>query len=270
MFVAVDEFDKRVSITSVEDGKDYYCPVCKEKLTVRKKGKVKAPHFAHKPGSDCEDWGDMSEWHLSWQEKFPEGCREVVLEKDGERHRADVCIEEKKLVIEFQHSSISNENFIRRNRFYTGCGYHLIWVFDATNKLQVNSGFLEWKRKQSTFFDSAVSSRNVYGKGKIIFYLETEDKTSGDRKRLLKIQELSNKYLKAYDTVRPILQENFLKEYGGAVGGDVRSIREIFEETEEIERKRKEWERQDHERRFQIAGNAFMRSFLSKPKHRRW
>ena len=28
----------------------------------------------------------MSEWHCSWQEKFPAECREVVLEKDGVKH----------------------------------------------------------------------------------------------------------------------------------------------------------------------------------------
>ena len=136
MFTAIDELGNKVSIMNAEYGKTYYCPICHEKLTVKKKGKGKAPHFAHKPDSDCTDWGDMSEWHLSWQEKFPEECREVVLEKNGERHRADVCIKDMNLVIEFQHSPISNEEFSKRNCFYISCGYQLVWVFDVTGKIK--------------------------------------------------------------------------------------------------------------------------------------
>ena len=81
----------------------------------------------------------MSEWHLDWQSRFPEDCREVVMTKDGVKHRADVFINNK--VIEFQHSSMSSDEFWDRNEFYTGLGYDVIWVFDLQDKWGKNINY---------------------------------------------------------------------------------------------------------------------------------
>ena len=172
MFLALDELGHRVSISDTQPGQSYFCDLCGKKLILKKKGENRVPHFAHPHGSDCADWGDMSEWHLDWQAQFPMHTREVVLEKDGERHRADVCLQERRLVIEFQHSPIPQEDFERRCLFYTGCGYQLVWVFDATDKLNRTENLviqpivpgryfywkeffeqdLEWKRKKDESF----------------------------------------------------------------------------------------------------------------------
>ena len=129
MFFALDVDDRKVNILSAEKGKKYYCPCCKQEL-IQKNGAIRVPHFAHRAGSECSDgWHyEMSEWHLDWQSRFPEDCREVVMTKDGVKHRADVFINNK--VIEFQHSEMSNDEFWDRNEFYTGLGYDVIWVFD--------------------------------------------------------------------------------------------------------------------------------------------
>ena len=246
MFTAYDEMGKKVSITQAEKGRSYYCPLCNEMLIV-KKGKIKVPHFSHKPDSSCvEDWGDMSVWHLDWQEKFPVECREFVMEKNGEKHRADIYIEAQKLVIEFQHSFISCEEFNKRNQFYADCGYEIVWVFDAAEKIKDINNYsippgangrpsriadyytqpLEWKRKQSTF--EWAFERN---KGReIAIYLEVQIETLKD-KTLIGLKSVDEYRMDAYYTAQYILAENFLKEYGGFCSGDILSIREIVEAT---------------------------------------
>lgn len=71
----------------------YVCPCCGGDL-ILKAGEVKAAHFAHREGSDCDDFThDMSDWHKWWQSQFPVQCREAPFESNGERHRADVAID---------------------------------------------------------------------------------------------------------------------------------------------------------------------------------
>lgn len=45
-----------------------------------------------------------------------------------EKHIADILIND--YIVEFQHSSISLNDFEARNSFYSSCGYKVIWVFD--------------------------------------------------------------------------------------------------------------------------------------------
>lgn len=155
MQIAWDKDSKRIHIDKAERGGDYFCPTCGAKMIV-KKGEVRIHHFAHAPGSICSDhWHyDMSEWHLSWQNRFPENTQEIVKIKDHERHRADVLLEDKKIVIEFQHSPLSAEEFEDRNSFYASLGYKIIWVFDLIEEFHddsikmslKNSSVYRWSR----------------------------------------------------------------------------------------------------------------------------
>ena len=99
----------------------YFCEICHKELIIKATNSEKRrKHFAHKKGTSCTDnWSshDISEWHLQWQEKFPKEYREVPVGDVNERHRADVNV--LLSVVEFQHSPISYEDFVRRNRFYT-------------------------------------------------------------------------------------------------------------------------------------------------------
>ncbi len=279
MFTAYDENGNKVSISRAEKGKSYFCPICHEQLSV-KKGKIKILHFSHKPDSSCvEDWGDMSEWHLAWQEKFPEECREIVLEKGDEVHRADVCIEEKKLVIEFQHSPISCEDFNRRNQFYTDCGYRLVWVFDAAKKIKedrichfcgaVNnfSGLqkmypnvsrfkdkLEWRRKQSAFEGFGERWRGR----PIDIFLETPVGGCED-KILLPLIDINEKSMEALVAPRYIRAENFLKEYGGFAGENVSSISSILGISEQKGPKTETAVRQQTKPRWSTVGRRGLR-----------
>lgn len=66
------------------------------------------------------------------QEQFPIECREVVMKHNGEIHRADVFKDG--VVVEFQHSPITPQEFRERNTFYNTLGYKVAWVFDVSDK----------------------------------------------------------------------------------------------------------------------------------------
>lgn len=136
MFFALNSDGRRIYAGAVEKSNEqqYFCPVCRQPVILRK-GAINASHFAH-TGSQCPDsWHyDMSAWHKEMQEQFPEETREVVMSFDGETHRADVLKDG--VVIEFQHSPISADEFCDRNEFYTKLGYKVVWVFDVSDQYE--------------------------------------------------------------------------------------------------------------------------------------
>lgn len=246
MYIALDENGNRVEIKNAEKGKDYFCPVCNTPLVI-KAGEQRAKHFAHKAKTDCDTWADMSEWHYAWQEKFSSEYREIVLEYNGSKHRADVLAEH--TVIEFQHSAISSKEFKERNQFYTGCGYRVVWVFDMREKLgepiQEESA-VRFLSKQGQFFEYDIDK-------KITLFLEIAEKdiakftglfsiSHGDsHKWLVRVDQVSNDKF----TYLPWIfsQENFLKQYKAMVAEGVCSIMDIVRGTmpeeglQEIEQK---------------------------------
>ncbi|MBO5379612.1 MAG: hypothetical protein J6A90_04725 [Clostridia bacterium] len=238
MFIAIDKDNNRVEIENADKTKEYFCPVCGEKLSIRAKESISVKtHFAHKRNSQCvDDWNhDMSEWHLNWQRRFPTECREVVIEHNGTKHRADVCIG--KTIIEFQHSPLSSEEFGKRNEFYTNCGYKVVWVFDAEGKIASchpkaygidpnELSFVElcWKRKNVLFLTKPSSKLEIF----IQYKVEKQD-------IMLKLKNVSSKGFKFYRTYpNYLLIENFLKEYGANVDPRVRSVSVIIEQTKDI------------------------------------
>lgn len=150
MKIALNQSGLRVDAASAVKEESYFCPICGSPVIPKAiSSKAVHPYFSHLSSPCTDDWhSDMSEWHYAWQERFPVETREVVLERDGVKHRADVLI--KNRVIEFQHSPISAEEFNARNEFYSSCGFRVIWIFDMTDKIKS----LEWdyitlKRTQS-------------------------------------------------------------------------------------------------------------------------
>lgn len=135
MYYANDENGVRVNIDSATVEYHYFCPACKSRMII-KRGKIIAPHFAHKTMGQCDPWytGKMSQWHRKLQNKFPPEMQEVVLWNDDhtEYHVADVLVgrKGKGLVFEFQHSDISVETFISRTQFYMNLGCSVAWIFD--------------------------------------------------------------------------------------------------------------------------------------------
>ncbi len=155
----------------------YFCPMCKSEVRLRK-GSIRAKHFAHVSKEDCDSFSsEMSEWHLEWQGRFPEECREVVLEADGEKHRADVLYHD--IIVEFQHSPISKEEFERRNAFYTKVARHLVWVFDFRDRCEAGTLSSSWHDDKISMYEWKWASRTLVGfdpekqsKVSLVFHLD--------------------------------------------------------------------------------------------------
>ncbi|MBQ3001763.1 MAG: hypothetical protein IJD76_04755 [Bacilli bacterium] len=158
MLFALNKEGRKVYIDYAKRSEEYFCPCCGDKMILRL-GDVKIHHFAHSRESICDDsWHyDMTEWHFEWQNKFPKEYQEIVKMNNGEKHRADILIEKHKVVIEFQHSPLSPEEFKERNEFYNKLGYKVVWIFDVEeqyyNDMIVNykSDLWIWKHPRRTF-----------------------------------------------------------------------------------------------------------------------
>ena len=125
-------------LTYIDDaieGEMYYCQICNQPM-MQRHCIDRIDHFAHysphgrKDIVPCSDhWGyDKTAWHMEWQKRFPVDSMERVLELHGKKHIADILLSG--IVVEFQHSPISYDEFNERNKFYTSLGYKVIWVFD--------------------------------------------------------------------------------------------------------------------------------------------
>jgi len=107
------------------------CQLCQEPV-IPKCGKIRVYHWAHKSCTHCDRWWENeTEWHRNWKNHFPEEWQEVVAfdEKTSEKHIADIKTNYG-MVIEFQHSYISEEERISRELFYK----NMIWVVDGTRR----------------------------------------------------------------------------------------------------------------------------------------
>ncbi|MBR7182112.1 MAG: hypothetical protein IKD28_04945 [Clostridia bacterium] len=243
MFIAFDELGKRTHIKDAKPTSVYFCPVCGDILCIRALNSLAVKqHFSHKRGSKCLDnWRhDMSEWHINWQEQFPEEYREIVITKNGIKHRADILIQN--TVIEFQHSPISPEEFEERNFFYGNCGYNVVWVFDATDKvrglisedpvdpMQCHFKELYWKRAKSTFRHKVPDNVSVYLQYKSMVSNENFQNQLFDIMIKTKLVTPKTIYFRGTWPCY-IMPQNFLKEYGVITDEKVFSITQILNET---------------------------------------
>ncbi|AFZ61447.1 hypothetical protein H6G54_28445 [Anabaena cylindrica FACHB-243] len=107
------------------------CPYCGTEVYAAC-GEKNRYHWRHNNTSDshCDEWYEMTLWHLKWQELFPLECREVVMKKGDKTHRADVKVGN--LIIEFQHSSLDNPEVKERELFYGSDSTKIIWIIDGT------------------------------------------------------------------------------------------------------------------------------------------
>ena len=106
---------------------DAVCPICEE-IVIPKCGNIKIHHWAHKTKYNCDPWWENeTEWHRKWKDLFPEECQEFVMIDNitSEKHIADVRINN--LTLEFQHSSISENEKTSRENFYK----NMFWIVDA-------------------------------------------------------------------------------------------------------------------------------------------
>ena len=167
MLFALDKEGKRIHINNAKK-EEYFCPCCNGKM-ILKLGNIRTHHFSHPSNNVCKDsWHyDMTEWHYNWQNYFPKETQEIVKVLNGEKHRADVLLEDDKIVIEFQHSNLSSEEFNARNEFYNKLGYKVIWIFDVEEQYldekieNYNGNLWSWKNPKKTFDLFNYNNKNV-------------------------------------------------------------------------------------------------------------
>jgi competence CoiA-like predicted nuclease len=123
-------------------GRPGRCPICAEPLAARS-GEIRIWHWAHEGMCDCDPWAeDESEWHLGWKKHVAIDHAEVVIEKSGARHRADVVCPNG-AVLELQASTITVDEIRAREDFYK----HMAWLFRVTwgDRLHYGKKGFWWK-----------------------------------------------------------------------------------------------------------------------------
>lgn len=103
------------------------CPTCNAEM-IAKCGPRVIHHWSHKGSRNCDPWWENeTDWHREWKSYFPEEWREIThLSKDGEIHRADIKTPAG-IVIEIQHSSMTDAERQARETFYG----NIVWVLDG-------------------------------------------------------------------------------------------------------------------------------------------
>jgi len=113
----------------IKNKKSFKCPNCDQDLIfVNCTKKIK--HFRHKILSNCE-WERETEEHISMKKFFIEkmNLSPDQVEVNLKFAIPDIYLKDKKIAIEVQHSSISEEKFLFRTRGYTKKGIYVLWVF---------------------------------------------------------------------------------------------------------------------------------------------
>lgn len=111
---------------------------------IPRRGMKNQHHFAHKALTSCSCHDNKGEWHLWHQDRLCNDVQEVRISTDTRYHIADACVSREYLpestslkckgyVIEYQHSPMDIKTMRQREQFYTGQGYHLVWVFDTSS-----------------------------------------------------------------------------------------------------------------------------------------
>lgn len=192
---------------------------------------LKIPHFRHLHKGKCSCAEGETDWHLEWKSHFDQ--IEVDMGVDsvtGERNRADAVVG--KLVIEFQHSAIKEDEQRARERYYTGTG-GMIWVVDARGK-RVTEHFERGSMFMAPFKDQVFTNEHCYaaevakvfpaqwfdrpvgvvfdfGPGKDLFYLYPGRQAPDGRKILVELAV--GRYFKKDDFIKAVKEhpESFTK-----------------------------------------------------------
>lgn len=129
----INEYDRKTHKNKVK------CNVCNN-IIIGKKGGINAHHYAH-INTKCiinRDKDSKTKWHMMWQNIAKKQYLEKIINKEKKIHIADI-INEDNVVIEVQHSNLSEEEIKERENFYD----NMIWILDA-------SDFIKKDKKDNT------------------------------------------------------------------------------------------------------------------------
>lgn len=134
MLVALDKSGKPVSVDNIKPRRVYKCPACGKEVTLYK-GRYYVNQFRHVNGiyADRLEHPD-TEWTKAWKDQVPILNREVVIEKDGVAHKADIQIGE--YVIILSNYAITRKEFNDKTAFFRSAGYKVVWIFNMIGYIQ--------------------------------------------------------------------------------------------------------------------------------------
>ncbi len=149
------------------------CPVCKSEM-IAKCGPRVMHHWAHHRPKDCDPWWENeTPWHRAWKNLFPAECREVSHSADnGEIHRADIKTPTG-IVIEAQHSSMTDAERQSREDFYG----NLVWLIDGSGfrkNFDIYHGLPDPKSELTSDIVWAKAKRHMNGANAGIFFRLSE------------------------------------------------------------------------------------------------
>ncbi len=229
MRFALDSNNKRIEVSTSREKAS--CPDCNE-IVIGKKGRIKQKHWSHK-SKNCDSWYEpMSDWHLNWQNIFPEQNREVSMrdEETGIMHRADVRLNNG-LVIEFQNSALKIDEVEQRERFYGK--KNMIWVCNGTNLLSKSNIEYQFNRKEFRIlfliasylqenpqydmddFQHAIFEHEYFNA--LFFREDVKFKTKGGYKFKLEFNS-NNRIRTIVDEIEVHITEIYEKLYGNQIG----------------------------------------------------
>lgn len=119
----------------------FYCRQCEEKV-ILKLGNKRIPHFAHEKGSNClQQYERESQYHMGGKLRLYDWLKEIGLSPKLEyyfpdiKQRADITFtfEDKTYCVEYQCSSISEEDFIKRTKGYEKLSLQPLWILGGNN-----------------------------------------------------------------------------------------------------------------------------------------
>lgn len=149
------------------------CPICGSEM-IAKCGPRVMHHWAHHRPKDCDPWWENeTPWHREWKNLFPIECREVShTADDGEIHRADIKTSTG-IVIEVQHSSMTDAERQSREEFYG----NLVWVIDGSGfkkNFDIYHGLPDPKSEIARDLVWAKAKRHMWGANNGAFFRLSE------------------------------------------------------------------------------------------------
>lgn len=144
MLTSIRKSDK-VKIIAREAEKNqspFLCPVCND-MTILKKGRIKIHHFAHKPPFNCQFGVGEKEIHRKAKEEIYfelKKSKQITfceLEFDLKTVRSDIYFELNniKIALEIQVSSLTVNEIINRTVKYYNLGVYVLWLPLFSEKL---------------------------------------------------------------------------------------------------------------------------------------
>lgn len=192
-------------------GQRGFCPCCKSQV-ISKCGQVKVNHWAHFDKKNCDSWyAPMTKWHLDWQNKFPKDWQEkIIINKEGEKHIADIKTPSG-VVVEFQHSYLSECDIIERSNFYSKKAERLIWVLDG--------------EKYGEKFHIESTLKKIKGSAKYRYYISTQGLHSQKNKWVDTVEDLNDIFssaISAHDNMTSLFNDDRIEfELRVNLGGKV-------------------------------------------------